>query len=231
MTRTVGILLFDDAEVLDFAGPFEVFSVCGRRHQHDLFHVMTIAERGQPVTARNGFVVTPTHSFATHPALDIVLVPGGFGTRREMKNPLVLEWAVKNGNDAEFLLSVCTGSLILGSAGLLDGLHATTHHLAMPELRAVAPRATIHENVRIADNGRVVCSAGVSAGIDMSLHLVARLHGDDIARETARYMEYEGKWEDRADVAGPGSAAPTSGGGEGGLRPPALENPQSASGT
>ncbi len=203
MTRTVGILLFDDAEVLDFAGPFEVFSVCGRRNQLDLFHVITISERGQPVAARNGFVVTPTHSFASHPELDIVLVPGGFGTRREMKNPLVLEWVVRHGTAAEYLLAVCTGSLILGSAGLLDGLHVTTHYMAMPELRAVAPNAHVHENVRIADNGRVVCSAGVSAGIDMSLHLVARLHGEDIARETARYMEYEGHWEGRAGVAGP----------------------------
>lgn len=200
MTRTVGIFLFDEAEVLDFAGPFEVFSVCGRRQQLDLFHVVTVSERGQPITARNGFVVTPTHSFSNCPPLDILLVPGGFGTRREMRNPVVLEWISARARTAEYLLSVCTGSLVLGSAGLLDGLHATTHHLAFQELRAAAPGATIHEGARIADNGRVVCSSGVSAGIDMSLHLVSRLHGDDAARETARYMEYEGAWDDPGRV-------------------------------
>lgn len=204
MSRSVGILVFDDAEVLDFAGPFEVFSVCGRRNQLDLFQVMTVSETGRPIVARNGFVVTPTHSFATCPHLDIVLVPGGFGTRVQMKNPVLLEWVVGVARQAEYVLTVCTGSLVLGSAGLLDGLHTTTHFMAFPELRAAAPGATIHEGARIVDNGRLVCSSGVSAGIDMSLHMVARLHGDDIALETARYMEYEGSWnsEDRVVRAG-----------------------------
>lgn len=195
MTRTVGILLFDEVEVLDFAGPFEVFSVCGRRHQLDLFRVVTVSERGQPIAARNGLLVMPTHSFTSCPALDVVLVPGGFGTRREMKNPVVLEWVRGVAERAEQVLSVCTGSLVLGSAGLLDGLHATTHFLAFDELRAVAPRSTIHEGARYVDNGRFVCSAGVSAGVDMSLHVIRRMHGDDLARETARYMEYEGHWD------------------------------------
>lgn len=200
MARTVGIFLFDDVEVLDFAGPFEVFSVCGRRSQLDPFHVFTVSERGQVVAARNGLMVTPTHSFATCPRLDIAIIPGGFGTRREMRNPVVLEWVAARSRTSEYTLSVCTGSLVLGSAGVLDGRHATTHHMAFPELRAAAPNATIHQDVRIVDNGTLLCSAGVSAGIDMSLHLVARLHGDDIARETARYMEYEGRWDDPARV-------------------------------
>lgn len=200
MARTVGILMFDDVEVLDFAGPFEVFSVCGRRSQLDPFHVVTVSERGQAVAARNGLNVTPTHSFATCPPLDIVLVPGGFGTRREMVNAVVLEWVAAKSRTSEFTLSVCTGSLVLGSAGLLDGRHATTHHMAFPELRAAAPRAIVHEGVRIVDNGSLLCSSGVSAGIDMSLHVVARLHGDDLARETARYMEYEGRWDDPVRV-------------------------------
>lgn len=200
MAHTVGIFLFDDVEVLDFAGPFEVFSVCGRRNELDPFHVMTVSERGQPVAARNGLVVTPTHSFASCPPLDIILVPGGFGTRREMLNAVVLEWVAARSRASKFTLSVCTGSLVLGSAGLLDGRHTTTHHMAFPELMAAAPKATIHEKARIVDNGSLLCSSGVSAGIDMSLHLVARLHGDDIARETARYMEYEGRWDDPGRV-------------------------------
>lgn len=192
--RTVAIVLFDEIEVLDFAGPFEVFSVCGRRSQLDPFDVFTVSERGQTIRARNGLVVTPLYSFENAPAPDILLVPGGFGTRREMKNPVMLEWVARHGKRCEFLLSVCTGALVLACAGLLDGLSATTHHLAFDELRAVAPRTNIREGERIVDNGRVVLSSGVSAGIDMSLHMVSRLLGDDLARETARYMEYEGNW-------------------------------------
>lgn len=192
--RTVAIVLFDDVEVLDFAGPFEVFSVCGRRSQLDPFDVFTVSERGQTIRARNGLVVTPLHSFASAPDPDILLVPGGFGTRREMKNPVMLEWVARLGASSEYLLSVCTGALVLACAGRLDGLEATTHHLAFDELRAVAPRATVREEARIVDNGRVILSSGVSAGIDMSLHVVARLLGDDLALETARYMEYEGDW-------------------------------------
>lgn len=192
--RTVAIILFDDVEVLDFAGPFEVFSVCGRRSQLDPFDVFTVSERGQTIRARNGLVVTPLHSFASAPAPDILLVPGGFGTRREMKNPVMLEWVARLGASCEYLLSVCTGALVLACAGRLDGLEATTHHLAFDELRAVAPRTTVREGARIVDNGRVILSSGVSAGIDMSLHVVARLLGDDLAMETARYMEYEGDW-------------------------------------
>ncbi len=192
--RSVGIVLFDDVEVLDFAGPFEVFSVCGRRSQLDPFDVFTLSERGQTIRARNGLIVTPLHSFASAPSPDIVLVPGGFGTRREMKNPVMLEYVARVAGRCEFLLSVCTGALILACAGQLDGLAATTHHLAFPELRAVAPRSDIREGARIVDNGRVILSSGVSAGIDMSLHVVSRLLGDDLARETAHYREYEGDW-------------------------------------
>ncbi len=196
--RTVAIALFDDVEVLDFAGPFEVFSVCGRRHQLDLFHVVTVSERGQAIHARNDLVVTPTHSFASLPPADIILIPGGFGTRREMKNPVMLEWVSSVGRRAELLLSVCTGALVLGAAGQLDGMRATTHFMAFDELRAAAPKAEVVEDARIVDNGRVVLSSGVSAGIDMSLHIVAKLHGDDLARETARYMEYDGTWSSNA---------------------------------
>ncbi|MCC6317642.1 MAG: DJ-1/PfpI family protein [Gemmatimonadaceae bacterium] len=198
--RTVGIFMFDEVEVLDFAGPFEVFSVFGRRSQLDLFRVLTVSERGQPITARNGLVITPTHGFATCPPLDILLVPGGFGTRREMTNPVVLEWVSARARASEYTLSVCTGALILGTAGLLDGRNATTHHLAVAELAAAAPAAIIHPEARMVDNGSLLCSSGVSAGIDMSLYLAARLHGDDLARETARYMEYEGRWSDPSRV-------------------------------
>ena len=193
--RNTAILLFDDVEVLDFAGPFEVFSVTGRRQKLEPFNVYTVAERLGAVTARNGLSVNPAYAIADCPAPDIVVVPGGFGTRREMKNPVMLEWVAQVAKKAELTLSVCTGALVLGAAGVLDGLDATTHFGAMDEIRAIAPNTTVRPDARIVDNGRVVLSAGVSAGIDMSLHVVARLLGVDTARETARYMEYEGRWE------------------------------------
>ncbi|MEP7343944.1 MAG: DJ-1/PfpI family protein [Gemmatimonadaceae bacterium] len=197
MPLSTAILLFDEVEVLDFAGPFEVFSVCGRRHKLEPFRVITVAERPGPVLARNGLSINPSHSFADCPKLDLLVVPGGYGTRREMHNPVMLEWIAARAKEVQFLLSVCTGALVLGAAGQLDGLAATTHHLAFAELRAVAGKSEIRENARIVDNGRVILSSGVSAGIDMALHTVSRILGTEMARETASYLEYEGNWMDR----------------------------------
>jgi transcriptional regulator GlxA family with amidase domain len=191
------IVIFDEVEVLDFAGPFEVFSVTGRRQKLEPFDVYTVAEHLTPIAARNGLSINPRYSFVNCPPPDILVVPGGFGTRREMKNPVMLEWISRVAPACELVLSVCTGALVLGAAGLLDGREATTHFMAFDELRAVAPHATVREGQRITDNGNLILSAGVSAGIDMSLHVVARLLGADVARETARYMEYEGNWEAR----------------------------------
>lgn len=195
MSYRTAIVIFDEVEVLDFAGPFEVFSVTGRRSKLEPFDVYTVAERLAPVAARNGLSINPRYSFADCPPPDILVVPGGFGTRREMKNPVMLEWIARTAPACELTLSVCTGALVLGAAGLLAGREATTHFMAFDELRAVAPTAIVREDHRIVDNGNIILSAGVSAGIDMSLHVVARLLGADVARETARYMEYEGNWE------------------------------------
>ena len=196
--RHVAIVIFDDVEVLDFCGPFEVFAVCGRRSKgaEAPFDVHTVAETARPIFARHKLSVTPTHAFddPNAPRGDIVLVPGGFGTRRELRNPVMLDWVRRASAKAELLLSVCTGSLILGAAGLLDGLEATTHFAAYDELHSAAPACRVRRDMRYVDTGRVITSAGVSAGIDMALHVVARLHGDDVARETARYMEYEGNF-------------------------------------
>ena len=194
--RHVAIVVFDDVEVLDFCGPFEVFAVCGRRSGDAPFEVHTIAESERPVFARHRLSVNPTFTFksADAPRADIVLVPGGFGTRREMRNPAMIDWVQRANENAELLLSVCTGSLILGAAGLLDDLDATTHFAAYEELRTAAPACRVRPDMRYVDTGRLITSAGVSAGIDMALHVVARLHGDDVAQETARYMEYEGRY-------------------------------------
>ena len=196
-TRTVALLVFDEAEVLDVAGPFEVFSVAGRRHGLEPFQVLLVAERRAPVTLRGGFTVVPHHTLAEAPPAEILLVPGGIGTRRELHNPAIIEWIRRAAADAELVLSVCTGSLLLGKAGLLDGLQTATHHAAVDVLREVAPKAVIREGERFLDNGRVISSAGVSAGLDMSLHVVERLLGTELAEETASYMEYH--W-DRNEV-------------------------------
>lgn len=192
MSRTVAILIFNDVEVLDFCGPFEVFAVTGQqRGSGGDFKVFTVAEKAGPIIARNGLSVNPTYTFADCPQPDIVLVPGGYGTRTEMNNDVLLDWIKNQFPKLELLLSVCTGSLLLGKAGLLEGLSATTHFSAMDELRSVAPNTTICPEDRYVDNGKIVTSAGISAGIDMSLYVVSRLLGAEKAAATARQMQYD----------------------------------------
>lgn len=188
--RNVAILIFDEVEVLDFCGPFEVFSVTGRRLSEKPFEVYTVAEKAEPVLARNGLSVNPRYTLADCPPSDILLIPGGQGTRREMHNQILIEWIKERAAGAELVLSICTGALLLAKAGLLDGLAATTHHGAMNLLRETAPRTTIQPEKRFVDNGRIMTSAGVSAGIDLSFHVIAKLLGDEVAQETARQMEY-----------------------------------------
>lgn len=189
-TRTLAILLFDDVEVLDFCGPFEVFSVANRFTEPPAFHVLTVAENVGPVVTRGGLSVNPHHRLPDCPHPDILLVPGGQGTRKEMHNPALIGWIRQASEGAELVLSVCTGALLLAKAGLLDGLEATTHHGTVELLRQTAPNTTIHADRRFVDNGRVVCSAGIAAGIDMSLYVLSRLLGREVAERTARQMEY-----------------------------------------
>ena len=189
-TRNVAIFIFDEVEVLDFCGPFEVFSVTGRRQNMHPFNVYTVAETRRPVLARNELSVNPKHDFKDCPAPDLLVIPGGFGTRREMKNPAAVEWLRACAPRAELVLSICTGALIMARAGLLDGLTVTTHHGAVEELRQAAPHATIDTSRRFIDNGKVIVAAGVAAGIDASFHVVARLLGKEQALETATYIEY-----------------------------------------
>lgn len=203
-SKNVAILIFNDVEVLDFAGPFEVFSVTGRRDGLNPFNVYTVAETAEPVLARNYFSVNPRYTLENCPKPDILLVPGGggytpdgkpYGTRREMHNQILLEWIKQCAQHAELLLSVCTGALILATAGLLNGLSATTHHGAIEQLRELAPHTQIRPSDRVVDNGSVILSGGISAGIDMSLYVVAKLLGQSQALETATYMEYDWRHE------------------------------------
>jgi transcriptional regulator GlxA family with amidase domain len=189
-TRTLAILLFDDVEVLDFCGPFEVFSVANRFTDPPAFNVLTVAEKAGPILTRGGLSVNPHHRLADCPSPELLLIPGGQGTRKEMHNSTTIEWIKEASSKAELVLSVCTGSLLLATAGLLDGLEATTHHGAIELLRQTAPKTIVHTDRRFVDNGRIVCSAGIAAGIDMSLHVVGKLFGRVVAEKVARQMEY-----------------------------------------
>lgn len=197
--KKIAIVLFDDVEVLDFAGPFEVFSITGKRKIGEPYEVFTVAEK-DTVAARNQLMVKPTYTFANCPTPNIFLIPGGggyhadgkpFGSRKEMHNPVMLEWIKQQNANVELVLSVCTGALILAKAGLLHGLEATTHFLAVDSLREIAPETKISPEKRFVDNGKIVLSAGVSAGIDMSFHVVEKLQGKEVALESARYMQYD----------------------------------------
>lgn len=199
-TRTVGILLFDDVEVLDAFGPFEVFNVARTAdspRDEKLFHVVTIAETNEPVHARGDLVVVPHHSIDDHPPLDILVVPGGYGTRTAVSNTKLLTWLREQAERVALRTSVCTGAFLYAEIGLLDGLSATTHWGSIDRMRGTYPTIDVQEEVRFVDQDTVITSAGISAGIDMALHVVARLHGMDAARTTARYMEYE--WRPQAE--------------------------------
>ena len=202
--RTVAIFIFDDVEVLDFAGPFEIFGVAGKQVGEGHFEVFTVAEKSS-ISARNNLVITPTYTFENCPVPDILLIPGGggfhadgtpFGSRREMHNQKLIRWVQEMNqtggeSQVELLLSVCTGSLILAKAGLLEGLSATTHFKAVEAMREAAPNTLLFPEKRWVDNGRIILSAGVSAGIDMSLYVVEKLHGEEVAKATATYIQYD----------------------------------------
>lgn len=194
--RNVAILIFDDVEVLDFAGPFEIFSVTGLRSEGEPpFNVYTVADDDGVVMARNKLSINPHYAIDNCPPPDILVIPGGYGTRREMNNPVLLDWVRQQAARVELTTSVCTGALMLGKAGLLEGLAATTHYGAYDLLQEIAPNTEVRRGERFVDNGGIITSAGVQAGMDMSLHIIARLLGAEAARETAHYIEYEWQFD------------------------------------
>ncbi|MBP1967509.1 DJ-1/PfpI family protein [Paenibacillus aceris] len=190
--RRVAILIFDNVEPMDFVGPFEVFIAASNRGKD--FQVYTVAEHDRPVKAMGNLSVNPSYTLDNCPKPDIVIIPGGWGSRQEMHNEVITNWIYQVANEVELLLSVCTGALILAKANVLNGLKLTTNRLAVDELREVAPAsAQIVEHARYLDNGKIVLSAGISAGIDMSLYVVGRLLGSERALRTAQLMEYDWK--------------------------------------
>ena len=190
MKRPVAILVFPDVEILDFAGPFEVFSATDELGGGQLFDTYTVAESPGSVRARNGLKIVPDFTLESAPQPQLLIIPGGAGTRALLQRPSLLEWIRQRHRRVEHTVSVCTGALVLAKAGLLDGLRATTHYENLAELAALAPDAVTDANVRFTDNGKILTAAGISAGLDVSLHLVARLLGDAVAAKTSRYMEY-----------------------------------------
>lgn len=188
--RLVAILLFPDVEVLDFAGPFEVFSVAALTAEPAAFKVVTVAAAA-PIVTIGGLRVTPDYGFDDCPQADLLLLPGGAGSRAAMRDKRVLDWVQQQASEAEIVGSICTGALLLGRLGLLDGLKATTHWCALDLLQEVAPKAQVLANTRFIDNGRILTSAGISAGIDMSLHLVERLCGPELVAAVTKEMEYD----------------------------------------
>jgi len=181
---TVAVLLFDGADVIDYAGPWEVFGQAG-------FKVFTVAESSKLVDAVFGQKIFPDYTFVNAPRMDILLVPGGPGSRQAMQNPVVLKWVQQAANNSEYVMSVCTGALILAKAGLLDGLSATTFHDAIDLLAEVAPKTRVVSDQRYVDNGKVITTAGLSSGIDGALHLVSTVKSKGLARATALTLEYQ----------------------------------------
>jgi transcriptional regulator GlxA family with amidase domain len=190
MKRNVAILVFDDVEILDFAGPFEVFAVADELHDRAEFHTFTLALKPGTVRARNGLKVVPDFTLESCPPPHVIVIPGGSGRRALMQMPALHEWLRLKARTAEIVMSVCTGAFVLARAGLLDGLRVTTHHENIAELRSFAPNLEVVENERFIDQGRILTAAGISAGIDCALHVVARLLGATAADNTARFMEF-----------------------------------------
>ena len=189
--KNLAILIFNDVEVLDFAGPFEIFSVTDELNGYKLLNVYTIALSSGPILAKNGLKVVADYTLDNCPQPDYLIIPGGTGTRALLKDESFLSWITRTASGCDHLLSVCSGSLVLAVTGLLKGLSATTHHQVFEELTALAPETRIIRNRRFVDNGKILTSAGVAAGIDMSLYMVRKLYGEETAVKTAQYIEYD----------------------------------------
>src|SRR5262245_18239210 len=193
--KNVGILLFENIEVLDFCGPFEVFSITRlnedkRREELSPFHVFLVAETKQPIAATGGMRVLTDFDLNDCPELDVLVVPGVYGTRHEMSNERLLGWIADRSRQVETMASVCTGAMLLGKAGLLDGKRATTHWRALEWMQELFPKTRVEKELHVVEEGSLFTSAGISAGIDMALKVVCHYYGETVARATARYMEY-----------------------------------------
>lgn len=196
MTINVGIYLYNEIEVLDFAGPFEVFSTASRVNarlspeSNSLFNVFTVAEDQNPVIARGGLQIIPKYSISSHPEINVLIIPGGIVTDELVKDYIVF-WILKCSKIADITASVCTGAFLLAKAGLLKSKRAITHWEDIEDLISMFPDIKIQKNVRWVDEGSIVTAAGISAGIDVSLHLISRIASENLAVLTAKQMEFD----------------------------------------
>jgi transcriptional regulator GlxA family with amidase domain len=190
--RNVAIVIHEGVELLDFAGPGETFAAAAGGRA---FNVYTVGETAEPIRSQGFLTVTPQYTIDNCPAPDIVVIPGG-ATNVLLRSPAMMKWARETATEAEIMFSVCTGVFVLADAGLLDGHEATTHASAISRLQEY-DNIKVCPDRRVVDNGKTVTAAGVSAGIDGALHIVARLHGKPVAERTAKYMEY--RWQPDAE--------------------------------
>ncbi|MGI9580170.1 DJ-1/PfpI family protein [Chryseobacterium sp. RRHN12] len=187
----VGILIFNEVEVLDFAGPFEVFSIAEGTDSEKLFNVFTIAEIRNNITARNGLQVVPTFTFNDDVVIDILVIPGGYGAETiEFKNEKLLNWIVEKDKKTIITSSVCTGAIILAEAKLLNHKEATTHWMDLDRLRKDYPLIKVVDQ-KFVESGKIMTSGGISAGINMSLYIIKKLFGNEISINTAKRMDYD----------------------------------------
>lgn len=191
MARVIGIVCFEDMEELDAVGPWEVLAYWTHYFPDDGWSVTTLSREGGRVRCAKGLVLEAAHSWSSTPDLDIVLFPGGQGSRTQLADPEVLAWVRRQRERAEMMTSVCTGALVYAAAGLLTGRPATTHWASLQKLADLDPTIDVRGDERYVDDGDLITSAGVSAGIDMALHLVRRLAGDERAAQVRRGIQYD----------------------------------------
>ncbi|GGA76576.1 glutamine amidotransferase [Neiella marina] len=198
----VAIYLYEQAEVMDFAGPFEVFSTASRMlsqlRTEQALEVFLVSERVEPIAARNGFLVTPHHDFASAPDIDVLIVPGGVH-QYQMKQQSTLQWIQQVAPNCRIIASVCTGAFLLAAAGLLDKLTVTTHWQDCSDLQQQFPALKVVDGPRWVEQGNIITSAGIAAGIDMSFHLLTRLVNPSLAQVTAKQMDYPWAADDGSD--------------------------------
>lgn len=190
-TKKVGIFLFDGAASMDFTGPYEVFTMANFENPHPYFDVFTVAEKKGDVPIAGGLIVKATYDLTNCPQADILLIPGGIVTPELLAKDSIINWIQGQNKNTEITFSVCNGALLLAKAGLLKGLSATTHHFCYDQLLEIDPDIELIKKIRYVDNGKIVTSAGISAGIDAALHLVLRLYGEEVAEKTVAMLEYE----------------------------------------
>lgn len=189
----IGILLFNEVEVMDFAGPFEVFSIATAANCNEkLFMVNTVAQTTDIIVARNGLKIQPDYDIHNSPHFDILIIPGGYGAEEiEIHNKILLNWIKERSFDCSFIASVCTGAFLLAEVGLLDGKKATTHWMDLDRLEREYHKIKVQRDVKFVDENTIITSGGISAGINMSFYILKKLVGEEIARVTAKRMEYD----------------------------------------